>query len=103
MDLLSKRGRKGDLLADGSIGKEGEFVTLVDLARLTNCADITAEVIRDLCLHFELGQIKNYRDVAWAVDAVLRRGESLAYAGKSFDFADMIWLSVLWKLKLSIN
>ncbi|MDF0553113.1 ATP-dependent helicase [Kamptonema sp. UHCC 0994] len=95
--LISKGGMMGDLRREGAIGKEDEFVKLLDLCRLTNQEPI-AEVIEDLCDHFELSDIRGYSVVASAVAQVLRKGESLAKSGQSFDFTDQIWLPVKWQI-----
>jgi len=99
MGLIFKGGVPGSLKQESAIGKDDEFVKLIDLCRLTN-QEPTAETIHDICQHFELSEIQDYSVVAKAVSQVLIRGENLAKSGQSFDFTDQIWLPVKWKLSV---
>lgn len=99
MGLIFNRGVAGSLRQESVIGKDDEFVKLIDLCRLTNQSP-TAETIFDICQHFELSEIQDCSAVAKAVSQVLIRGENLAKSGQSFDFTDQIWLPVKWKLSV---
>ncbi|MCY7283685.1 MAG: UvrD-helicase domain-containing protein [Cyanobacteria bacterium CAN_BIN43] len=97
IDLISKRGSRGQLTRDGAVGKDSEFLRLVNLMRLTN-NDPTATSVRELCHHFEVEDIYEYSIVASAIAACLRIGEQKARNNRFIDFTDQIWLPVKWEI-----
>lgn len=100
LGLLSKRGSEGELRRNHVLTQERDFTTLLDLVRLTNQTP-TPETVRDICLHFEIAEIRDFAATATSVAQVLRIGENEANQGERFDFCDQIWLPVKWGLKPS--
>ena len=95
LGLVSKGRSAGRLKTKGAISKENNFLTLIDLVRLTNSAqELKSEVVKDICEHFEIAEIWDYSFVTDAIWDILDEGELLAQKGKSFDFCDQIWLPV---------
>ncbi|KJH70290.1 UvrD-helicase domain-containing protein [Aliterella atlantica] len=97
MDLIGKRGSRGTLTRDGAIGKDAEFLRLVNLMRLTNNYP-TATSVKELCHHFEVEDIWEFSIVAAAVAECLRIGEQKARNNRFIDFTDQIWLPVKWEI-----
>lgn len=97
MDLIGKRGSRGTLIRDGAVGKDSEFLRLVNLMRLTNNYP-TAQTVKDLCHHFEVEDIYEYSIVASAIADCLRIGEQTAINNRCIDFTDQIWLPVKWEI-----
>lgn len=56
INLIGKRGSRGELTRNGAVGKDSEFLRLVNLMRLTNNYP-TATSVRELCHHFEVEDI----------------------------------------------
>lgn len=98
LKLIAKRGNPySQLKSQRAIEKDDDFVNLINLVRLTNSYP-TAEVIRDICQHFEIADIYEYSIVASALELVLSKGEAMAQRREAFDFTDQIWLPVKWEL-----
>ncbi|WP_339376744.1 UvrD-helicase domain-containing protein [Chlorogloea sp. CCALA 695] len=97
IDLISKRGSRGQLTRDGAVGRDSEFLRLVNLMRLTNNYP-TATSVKELCHHFEVEDIWEFSIVASAVAACLRIGEQKARDNRFIDFTDQIWLPVKWEI-----
>lgn len=97
LDLIGKRGSRGSLHEDGAVGKDSEFLRLVNLVRLTNNYP-TAQTVRNLCHHFEVEDIYEYSIVAEAIASCLRVGEQKARNKDAIDFTDQIWLPVKWEI-----
>lgn len=97
LDLIGKRGSRGKLHEDGAVGKDSEFLRLVNLMRLTNNYP-TAEIVRELCHHFEVEDIYEYSIVAEAIADCLRIGEQKARNKDIIDFTDQVWLPVKWEI-----
>jgi len=96
LGLISKGPRLGSLIED-KICSESDFLKLVNLVRLTN-QPAWPDVIRELASHFEIDDIEEFPLIAAAVEACLTEGEAVARESYIFDYTDMLWLPVLWKL-----
>ncbi|WP_027250445.1 UvrD-helicase domain-containing protein [Planktothrix agardhii] len=100
LDLIGHQGNQwsGTLKREKAISKDDDFIKIVDFLRLTN-SEATPDKIQEICDHFNIEDIFNYRTIAIASQMVLDRGEKLAKLSESFDFTDQIWLPVKWGLK----
>jgi DNA helicase-2/ATP-dependent DNA helicase PcrA len=100
LGLIAKRGKTSSKLRDkGAITKDNDFVTLLDLVRLTNSVEeLETDTVKTICKHFELSDIWNFSYVTDAIIDVIDEGEFLAHKGQFFDFCDQIWLPVRWEL-----
>ena len=96
LGLISRRQFVGSLTKK-ALERDSDFIKLVDLVRLTNVEPL-AKTIEEICDHFELPDVWEFSVVAMSIAEVLRRGERQARERISFDFTDMIWLPVKWKL-----
>jgi DNA helicase-2/ATP-dependent DNA helicase PcrA len=88
---------EGRLTKEKVITKETDFFRLIDLARLTNI-EINPETIEDLCDHYLLDGIADYKATAKYLQEVLSSGINKASQDYFIDFTDMIWLPTIWKL-----
>jgi superfamily I DNA/RNA helicase len=88
---------KGFLKREDALAKDADFLKIIDLVRLTNRPPI-AETIEEICNHFEIPEVWEFKLVASAVADCLEAGEKEAEKNKSFDFTDQIWLPVKWRL-----
>jgi len=98
LGLIGKRGNYGSLQLDGAIEKNEDFITLVNLVRLTNSEPIP-ETVEEICEHFEMADIYEFSIVADAIAQCLNIGENLARKKIGFDFTDQIWLPLKWQLQ----
>ncbi len=98
-ELISQpRSRgQGTLRNEGAIDKDADFLTLVDLIRLTNSKP-TEVAVQDICEHFEIAGVWRPEIVARAIGLVLKIGEEQAINKVAFDYCDQIWLPVKWNL-----
>ena len=95
LHYLSKGDRKGSL-AEEQICTESDFLTLVDLVRLTNQPALP-ETVQAVAQQHEI-ELAEFHQVATAIDNCLTVGEDLAREEGIIDFTDMVWLPVRWQL-----
>ena len=88
---------QGTLRNEGAIDKDADFLTLVDLIRLTN-SEPTESAVQEICEHFEIAGVWKPGMVARAIQLVLKIGEEQAINKQAFDYCDQIWLPVKWEL-----
>lgn len=88
---------QGTLRNEGAIDKDADFLTLVDLIRMTN-SEPTEMAVREVCDHFEIADVWRPAIVAEAIKLVLKIGEEQALNKVAFDYCDQIWLPVKWDL-----
>lgn len=97
-DLIAKRGsRIGSLRQEEALDSDADFLELVDLVRLTN-KQPTPEAIAEICRHFQLPDVWKIDRVARAIAVVLAAGEQQASDEHLFDYTDMLWLPVHWRV-----
>lgn len=98
LGLIPKRGNPiGTLRNEGIIGNDNDFLTLIDLVRLTN-QQPTEEVISAIAQHHEIENIFQPDLIARWIAYCLQIGEQKAINKECLDFTDQIWLPVKWKL-----
>ena len=74
LGLIASRGNPSpELRREGAIAKDEDFLKLIDLVRLTNSCNsaaivlggwVKAEVVQEICLHFEIPDIYDFERVA---------------------------------------
>lgn len=97
LEYIDSRRDKGLLKRRDALAQDSDFTKLIDLVRLTNQQPV-AEVIKDLCYHFEMPDVWEFSIVAAAIADCLSAGEAQAQKKEGFDFTDQIWLPVKWEL-----
>ncbi|MFK0730814.1 MAG: UvrD-helicase domain-containing protein, partial [Gloeotrichia echinulata HAB0833] len=98
LDLIAKRGNPvGRLRGEEIIGNDNDFLTLIDLVRLTN-QQPTQETIIAIAHHHEIENVWQPDLIARWIAYCLQIGEEKAIKKECLDFTDQIWLPVKWKL-----
>lgn len=97
-DFISKRGSEGSLKRGEALKDDSDFLALINLVRLTNQDPVNPDNIEWICSHFQLPDVFKYNLVAVAIDECLTIGAEQASEEKVFDYTDMLWLPVYWRV-----
>ncbi|MBD2458392.1 ATP-dependent helicase [Nostoc sp. FACHB-87] len=98
LGLIPKRGNAiGRLRTEEIIGNDNDFLTLIDLVRLTN-QQPTQETIIAIAKHHEIENVFKPDLTAKWIAYCLQIGEEKAIKKECLDFTDQIWLPVKWRL-----
>jgi len=95
--FISKERNKSSLVKQKALKDEGDFISLLNLVRLTN-SEANSSNIRRICSHFQFPDVFKYDRVAVAIDKCLTIGAEQASEEKVFDYTDMLWLPVHWRI-----
>ncbi|MDB9515753.1 UvrD-helicase domain-containing protein [Roseofilum reptotaenium CS-1145] len=97
-DLIGRRGYPiGNLRKQKALDNDADFLELLDLVRLTN-KQPTPGTIAQICQHFELPDVRDFTLVSRAIAKVLAAGKNQASDESIFDYTDMLWLPVHWRV-----